>query len=82
MTRRQKPKFLVMSVRSDENGGESWHIMDGRRVISTGFSAGQHVAAVRAFRKYHVDKEQKRSKPPCNEASRRRTLRRTARAKR
>ncbi|MCS3928983.1 hypothetical protein M2175_004014 [Bradyrhizobium elkanii] len=58
-----KVKYLVMTVRSDDRGEDAWHIIDGRRVLSTGLAPDQHVAARHVFRKYQVDKEQKRTTP-------------------
>lgn len=60
---RKKVKYLVMTVRSDDHGEDAWHIIDGRRVLSTGLAPDDHVAARRVFRNYQVDKEQKRAKP-------------------
>lgn len=65
MSKRQsgKVKYLVMTVRSDDRGEDAWHIIDGRRVVSTGLAPDEHVAARRVFRNYQVDKEQKRATP-------------------
>ena len=82
MARRAKPKFLVMTVRSDDRGEESWHIIDGRRVTPTGYTTEQHVAAGRAFRKYQLDKEATVKPVRRNKAAvRRGPARRTARSK-
>ncbi|UFW46283.1 MULTISPECIES: hypothetical protein [Bradyrhizobium] len=80
MAKRAKPKFLVMTVRSDDRGEDIWHIIDGRRVTPTGYAVEEHVAAGRAFRKYQVDKEET-TKPARRGkvALRRRFARRTAR---
>ncbi|WP_156936959.1 hypothetical protein [Bradyrhizobium sp. WSM2254] len=82
--RNGKVKYLVMTVRSDDRGEDAWHIIDGRRVLSTGLAPDEHVAARRVFRDYQVDKEQKRAKPsrPHKDRSGKAPVRRAARAPR
>ncbi|UFW46288.1 MULTISPECIES: hypothetical protein [Bradyrhizobium] len=65
MAKRQsaKVKYLVMTARSDDRGEEAKHIIDGRRVVSTGLAPDEHVAARHVFRNYQVDKDQKRATP-------------------
>jgi len=55
--RKVKVKYLTMLVRSDEHGEKTWHIIDGRRVFSTGLRPEDHVAARRVFQKYSSGEE-------------------------
>ncbi|MET4207340.1 hypothetical protein [Bradyrhizobium sp. LA2.1] len=79
MAKRQS--YLVMSIPSDSSGKDIWHIIDGRRVVPTGFQIDQHVAARRAFKQYQIDKEQPKSPPARKKALRKALPRRTARTR-